>query len=107
MEKKVIVIKSAEEIENMNIDNTSIDVALRERFISITNLINSLKAEKDKISDIVLEKYEHKPIKTGEIFKSVVYDKMLVDEKKIVELYGEDALEKVKTKPSHIEYIKA
>lgn len=107
MEKKTIMLKTSEEVENMTIENTSIDVSLRERFISISNLINQLKSEKDKITSIVLEKYEHKPVKTGEIFKAIVYDSLTIDENKLIELYGEKALEEVKTKVKHTEYIKA
>lgn len=107
MEKKTINVKSMEEIENMTVENTSVDVALRERFIAITNFINELKAEKDKISEIVLEKYDHKPVKAGEIFKAIVYDTMTIDEEILVKLYGKDALKNTKVKPKHVEYIKA
>ena len=107
MDKKTIIIKSAEEIENMTAENTSIDVSLRERFISLSNMINSLKAEKDKITSIVLDVYGHKPVKTGEIFKAVVYDSFTIDESKVIEKYGEDALKELKTKVKHTEYIKA
>ena len=107
MEKKLVTLKTSEEIENMTTENTSIDVALRERFISLSNMINQLKAEKDKITSIVLDVYGHKPVKTGEIFKAIVYDSMTVDENKLVELYGKEALEAVKVKPKHTEYIKA
>ena len=107
MEKKLVTLKTSEEIENMTTENTSIDVALRERFISLSNMINQLKAEKDKITSIVLEVYGHKPVKTGEIFKAIVYDQMTIDESKLVELYGKEALEAVKIKPKHTEYIKA
>ena len=65
MEKKLVTLKTSEEIENMTTENTSIDVALRERFISLSNMINQLKAEKDKITSIVLDVYGHKPVKTG------------------------------------------
>ena len=107
MEKKVITVKSAEEVEAMSVANTAIDVALRERFISLKNNIEILKAEKDKIQEIVLEAYGHKPVKTGEVFKAVVYDKMIIDEELMRELFGQDAVERVKVKPSHVEYIKA
>lgn len=109
MKEKTIKIKSAEELESMTVDNTSVDVALRERFISLKNDIASLKAEADKIQSIVLEKYEHKPVKRadGQIFTAIVYDSLTVDEDKIIELYGKEALEKVKTKTKHTEYIKA
>lgn len=104
---KTITIKTAEEIENMTVENTAIDVALRERFISLRNDIESLEREKKKINEIVLEKYGHKAVKSGEIFKAIVYDSLCIDEDKIIELYGEDALKKVKTKVKHTEYIKA
>ena len=107
MEKKTIVFKTSEEVENMTTDNTSIDVALRERFIALSNYIAQLKAEKDKITSIVLDVYGHKPVKTGEIFKAIVYDSMTIDEKKLVEMYGQDVLDNVKTKVKHTEYIKA
>ena len=106
MEKKSINIKSAEEIENMNVNNTAIDPALRERWIALKSMIAMCEAETKKIQAIVLEKYEHKPVKTGEIFKAIVYDTMTVDESKLVELYGAEALESVKIKPKHTEYIK-
>lgn len=107
MEKKTISFKTAEEVESMTIENTSIDVTLRERFIAISNYIAQLKAEKDKITSIVLDVYGHKPVKTGEIFKAIVYDSMTIDEKKLVEMYGKEALDNVKTKVKHTEYIKA
>lgn len=107
MEKKYITLKTSEEVENMNVNNTSVDVSLRERFISISNLINQLKAEKDKITSIVLDKYEHKPVKTGEIFKAIVYDSYSIDENKLIELIGKEKVESVKTKVKHTEYIKA
>ena len=107
MEKKYITLKTSEEVENMNVNNTSVDVALRERFISISNLINQLKAEKDKITSIVLDKYEHKPVKTGEVFKAIVYDSYSIDENKLIELIGKEKTESLKTKVKHTEYIKA
>ena len=109
MKEKTIKIKTAEELENMTIENTKIDVALRERFISLKNDMSALKAEADKIQSIVLEKYGHKPVKRadGEIFTAIVYDSLTIDEDKITELFGSDALEKVKIKPKHTEYIKA
>ena len=107
MEKKIINVKSAEEVQEMTVENTSIDAALRERFISLKNTIEILKAEKDKIQEIVLDAYGHKPVKTGEVFKAVVYDKMIIDEELMRELFGSDAVERVKVKPSHVEYIKA
>lgn len=106
MEKKTINIKTTEEIESMTIENTSIDIALRERWIALKAMIASCEAETKKIQAIVLEKYEHKPIKTGEIFKSVVYDTMTIDEALLVEKYGKEALDAVKVKPKHTEYIK-
>lgn len=106
MEKKIINIKTPEEVENMTVENTAVDPALRERFIALKAMIASCKAEVDKISWIVLEKYEHKPVKTGEIFKSVVYDTMTIDEKLLAELYGQEAVDRVKVKPKHTEYIK-
>lgn len=106
MEKKTINIKTAEEVENMTIDNTAIDPALRERWIALKAMISSCEAETKKIQAIVLEKYGHKPVKTGEIFKAIVYDTMTIDESKLVELYGKEALEKTKIKPKHTEYIK-
>lgn len=107
MEKKVIMIKSEEEVKEMTVENTSIDASLRERFIALKNTIEILKAEKDKIQEIVLDAYGHKPVKTGEVFKAVVYDKMIIDEELMRELFGTDAVERVKVKPSHVEYIKA
>lgn len=106
MEKKMITIKTAEELENMTAENTVIDAVLRERFITVSNLINALKAEKDKIQSVVLDKYGHVPVKSGQVFKSVVYDTMTIDEEKLIELYGEEALALTKTKPKHVEYIK-
>lgn len=106
MEKKTVVIKNANEIESMTVENTAIDAVLRGRFIMLSNLISELKAEKDKIQEIVLEKYGHAPVKTGEVFKAVVYDTLTIDEKKLVELYGEEALKQTKIKPKHVEYIK-
>lgn len=106
MEKKTINIKSHEEIENMTAENTAIDSALRERWIALKNMIASCEAETKKIQAIVLEKYGHKPVKTGEIFKAVVYDTMTIDETLLIELYGHEAIEKTKVKPKHTEYIK-
>lgn len=106
MEKKMITIKTAEELENMTAENTVIDAVLRERFITVSNLINALKAEKDRIQSVVLDKYGHVPVKSGQVFKSVVYDTMTIDEEKLVELYGAEALALTKTKPKHVEYIK-
>lgn len=107
MEKKSIMIKTAEELENMTVDNTVIDAALRERWICIKGIMALLKAEVDKIQEIVLDKYEHKPVKTGEVFKAVVFDKFIIDEQLLVELCGPEILEKVKVRPVHTEYIKA
>lgn len=106
MENKTIKIKSAEEVDNMTIDNTPIDPALRERWIALKAMIACCKAEADKIQDIVLEKYGHKPVKTGEIFKAIVYDTMTIDENLLAQLYGKEAVEKTKVKPKHTEYIK-
>lgn len=106
MEKKIINIKTKEEVNNMNVENTAIDAVLRERFITLSNLINELKTEKDKIQEIVLEKYGHVSVKTGEVFKAVVYDTMTIDEQKIIALYGQETLDLIKTKPKHVEYIK-
>ena len=107
MEKKLVTLKTSEEIENMTTENTSIDVALRERFISLSNTINQLKAEKDKITSIVLDVYGHKPVKTGEIFKAIVYDSYSIDENALIELIGKEKTEALKTKVKHTEYIKA
>lgn len=106
MEKKIVNVKTKEEIENMTANNTAIDAVLRERFITLSNLINELKTEKDKIQEIVLEKYGHTSVKTGEVFKAIVYDTMTIDESKLVELYGQEALALTKIKPKHVEYIK-
>lgn len=105
MEKKMITIKTAEEIENMTVENTVIDAVLRERFITVSNLIKSLQAEKNRITSVVLDKYGHVPVKTGEVFKAIVYDTMMIDEEKLVDLYGPEALALVKTKQKHVEYI--
>ena len=106
MEKKTINIKTPEEVEAMTIENTAIDPALRERWIALKAMIAFCEAETKKIQAIVLDKYGHKPVKTGEIFKAIVYDTMTIDEKLLAELYGQEAIEKTKVKPKHTEYIK-
>ena len=106
MEKKTINIKTPEEIENMTVENTAIDPALRERWIALKAMIASCEAETKRIQSIVLDKYGHKPIKTGEIFKAIVYDTMTIDESLLVEKFGQETLDAVKVKPKHTEYIK-
>ena len=106
MEKKTINIKTPQEVEAMSLENTAIDPALRERWIALKAMIASCEAETKKIQAIVLDKYGHKPVKTGEIFKAIVFDTMTIDESKLVELYGEEALALTKIKPKHTEYIK-
>lgn len=105
MEKKEIILKSAEEIENIASGNIAIDAAIISRRKSIDYIIKILSDEKKAIDAAILESVGHKKAKTP-LFYTIISDFMEFNKDEFIADHGEEVYNKYKTKPVHREQVR-
>lgn len=102
--EKIIDIKTTEEIENITADSIVIDSALFAHRKALSALIDILTSEKKAIDSAILEKVEHKKVKTT-LFYTIISDYMDFN-RKAFEEDNPELFEKYKTLPIHKEQVR-
>ena len=104
MEKKLIEIKTPDEIKNITAETIVLDAKLFAHRKLISALIDILTEEKKAIDNAVLDKVEHKKVKTT-LFYTVISDYMDFNRKEMEEKEPE-TFAKYKTLPVHREQVR-
>lgn len=105
MEKKIVMIKSAEELEEMKNNRPAIDASLISHRKAISFLIDALTDEKKAIDEIILDSVNHEKVKTA-LFYTIISDYFEFDKEKFIAENGATKYEEYKTKPVHREQVR-
>lgn len=105
MKTKEITIKSTEEIAEITPETIKLDAALFAHRKALSVLIDALTEEKKAIDAAILEKVEHRKIKT-DLFYTVISDYTEFNKNEFIEKNGQAEYEKYKTLPVHREQVR-
>ena len=105
MENKNIMIKTAAEIENITAENIKLDAALFAHRQKVRTLIDNLSAELKAIDAAILEKVDHKKVKT-DLFYTIISDYFEFDKDKFITENGAEKYDEYKVKPVHREQVR-
>ena len=99
------MIKTATEIENITAENITLDACLISHRKAIAYIIDCLTEEKKAIDKAILDKVEHKKVKTP-LFYTIISDYNEFNSDEFIKENGEEFYNKYKTKPVHREQVR-